>query len=74
MIAESENQTDKESYWNNELRSLGINPKKKDEANDRKELENLADNIKQSMYQDYKTAYGQDGDKYKDETESTVNT
>lgn len=58
MIAASEKQTGKDSYWNSELRSLGINPKKKTLANDKKELESLVDNVKQCMYQDYKTAYG----------------
>jgi hypothetical protein len=51
---------DKQDYWNSELRSLGIEPKKKNDLNDNQELESLTDNIKQAMYQDYKTAYRQE--------------
>ncbi|HEX2013994.1 MAG TPA: hypothetical protein VLA68_02080 [Nitrososphaera sp.] len=49
--------TDKEDYWRSELRSLGIEPKRKSELNDRDELQALAENIKQTFYQDYKAAY-----------------
>ena len=45
-------------YWNNELRSLGIDSRKNNELNDDAELAALAENIKQTFYQDYKTAYG----------------
>ncbi|GEM_PF-1133047 len=40
-----------------ELGSLGLNVKSATEMNDSIELESLIDNIKQTMYQDYKTAY-----------------
>ncbi|HEV8405837.1 MAG TPA: hypothetical protein VGQ13_08025 [Nitrososphaera sp.] len=50
-------QPDKNSYWQNELRSLGIEPKRPNELNDKLELESLADNLKQGYYQDYKAAY-----------------
>jgi len=50
-------QPDKDEYWQSELRSLGVEPKRKNDLNDREELEALADNIKQVYYQDYKTAY-----------------
>ena len=65
----------KNGYWENELHSLGIiEPKrKKKELNDNKEeLESLADNIKQAMFQDYKLAYSDKGDSHKEEAESTV--
>ena len=55
-----------------ELRSLGVDPRKKNELNDKEELHELAENIKESMYQDYKLAYSEKGDKYKAEAESTV--
>jgi hypothetical protein len=45
-------------WWHNELQSLGIEPKRKNELNDKEELEALADTIKQVYYQDYKAAYG----------------
>jgi hypothetical protein len=58
MIASSEKRGDKEEYWKTELKSLGIEPKRKNELNDKAELETLTDNLKQTFYQDYKTAYG----------------
>jgi hypothetical protein len=51
---------DKKGYWNNELDSLGIEPKRENELNDKEELAALADNIKQARYQDYKTAYSEE--------------
>jgi hypothetical protein len=75
MIAKSDvQQKDKNGYWNNELQSLGIEPKNINELNDMKELENLADNVKLSMFQDYKTAYSNRGDRYRDEAQATVST
>jgi hypothetical protein len=66
-------------YWQNELHSLGIlEPKQKkkeedDDLNDNKEeLQNLADNIKQAMFEDYKLAYSDKGDAHKEEAESTL--
>jgi hypothetical protein len=62
-----------DGYWRNELDSLGIEPKrKKEELNDEEELENLADIIKQAMFQDYKVAYSEKGDAHKEEAKSTV--
>jgi hypothetical protein len=62
----------KNGYWQNELDSLGIEPKQKTELNDKEELENLADIIKQAMFQDYKVAYSEKGDAHKEEAQSTV--
>jgi hypothetical protein len=62
----------KNGYWQNELDSLGIEPKQKKELNDKEELENLADIIKQAMFQDYKVAYSEEGDAHKEEAQSTV--
>ena len=62
----------KNRYWQNELDSLGIEPKRKTELNDEEELENLADIIKQAMFQDYKVAYGEKGNEHKEEAQSTV--
>ena len=67
----------KNGYWQNELHSLGIlepkRKKKEDDLNDNKEeLQNLADNIKQAMFEDYKLAYSDKGDAHKEEAESTV--
>jgi hypothetical protein len=67
-------QEGKSGYWQNELYSLGIlEPKRKKELNDDdEELEKLADIIKQAMFQDYKIAYSEKGDTYKEEAQSTV--
>jgi hypothetical protein len=71
--AEQEQQLQaKNRYWQNELDSLGIEPKRKTELNDEEELENLADIIKQAMFQDYKVAYSEEGDAHKEEAQSTV--
>jgi hypothetical protein len=70
---EEQLQQAKNGYWQNELDSLGIEPKQKKELNDNKEeLENLADIIKQSMFQDYKVAYSEEGDAHKEEAQSTI--
>src|SRR5688572_15666026 len=65
-------QLPKNRYWQNELDSLGIEPKRKTELNDVEELEKLADIIKQAMFQDYKVAYSEEGDTHKEEAQSTV--
>ena len=71
LIAASEKQTGKKEYWRSELKSLGIEPKFKNELEDKEELESLTDNIKQSMYQDYKTAYNEQGNNPDEASEST---
>ncbi|MDQ4101815.1 MAG: hypothetical protein M3115_06475 [Thermoproteota archaeon] len=48
----------KKDFWENELKSLGIEPKRQNEFNDKEELESLADIIKEVYFQEYKTAYG----------------
>lgn len=58
--AEQRQQQTRNGYWQNELDSLGIEPKEKKELNDNKgELEDLAVNVKQAMFQDYKMAYSE---------------
>jgi hypothetical protein len=72
---EKPQQQAKNGYWENELHSLGIidpKRKKKELKDNKEELENLADNIKQAMFQDYKLAYSDRGDAHKEEAESTV--
>jgi hypothetical protein len=54
---QQQQQQAKNGYWQNELDSLGIEQKENKELNDDEELENLADIIKQAMFQDYKIAY-----------------
>jgi hypothetical protein len=48
------------NWWINEPDSLGIKPKKINHLNDIQEPGNLTDNIKQTLYQDYKTSYSED--------------
>lgn len=63
----SEQPKNKKGYWINELESLGISPKEiidennynKDESSSIEELANLVENIKQTMYQEYKTVYSE---------------
>ena len=43
--------------WLSELQSLGVSAKRKNEMNDKKELQDLTENIKQKMYKEYKAAY-----------------
>jgi hypothetical protein len=69
---QQQRQQTKNGYWQNELDSLGIEPKQKTELNDKEELENLAEIIKQAMFQDYKVAYSEKGDAHKEEAQSTV--
>ena len=57
-----ERPSDKKDFWEIELKSLGIEPKRENELNDKAELEALAEIIKQVYYQDYKTANGDSSD------------
>jgi hypothetical protein len=57
-------QADKKGYWINELESLGISPKEieKDYESESDCITELADhveNIKQALYQEYKTSYSE---------------
>lgn len=51
-----EEQMKRVDYWLNELRSLGLSARKKNEFNDSKELHDLTDKIKEGMYKEYKTS------------------
>jgi hypothetical protein len=64
--------TDNKEYLKSELKSLGVEPKRKNQLNDKEELQNLSDNIKQAMFQDYKIAYSEKGDVHEEEAKSTV--
>ena len=45
------------SWWLNELESLGVSVKLRNDLNDITETSNLAENLKQTMYHAYKDAY-----------------
>ena len=59
MATKQEN-LQKDSWWINELESLGVSPKVKNELNNIQETSNLAENLKQMFYQAYKEAYNDD--------------
>ena len=43
--------------WVSELESLGLRSKKLNEFNDVYEVKNLVENIKQTLFQDYKSSF-----------------
>jgi hypothetical protein len=57
-----EQQVEDENYWQNELASLNVEPKRKNELNDKGELQVLATAIKEVYFQDYKTVYSCNGE------------
>jgi hypothetical protein len=67
-----EQQQANKGYWQNELDSLGIEANQTKEHNNEDELENLANIIKQAMFQDYKVAYSKEGEAHEEEAQSTV--
>jgi hypothetical protein len=59
MATKQEN-PQKDNWWLNELESLGVSPKTRNELNNMQEISNLTENIKQIFYQAYKEAYNDD--------------
>jgi coenzyme F420-reducing hydrogenase delta subunit len=50
-VAGSKHLSDKKEYWQNELKSLGIEPRRQNELNDKEEeLQALAESIKELYY------------------------
>jgi hypothetical protein len=58
-MATKEEGIQRDTWWLNELESLGVSPKGKNELNDIQETSNLAENLKQAFYQAYKEAYSE---------------
>jgi len=58
MATKQEN-PQKANWWINELESLGVSVKVRNELNDTQETSNLAENLKQIFYQSYKDAYNE---------------
>jgi hypothetical protein len=56
-MATKEEGIQKDTWWLNELESLGVTTKVRNELNDIQETSNLAENLKQAFYQAYKEAY-----------------
>jgi predicted transcriptional regulator len=74
-ISSDEAQSDKKKrYWQTELKSLGFDPKGKNnhELNDPDKLKSLADSLKLSMYHAYKAAFSDHYTEYKEEAESSI--
>ena len=44
-------------WWINELDSLGIKRIKRNDMKDRKEITDMTENIKQTLFEEYKTVY-----------------
>ena len=47
----------KDNWWINELESLGVSVKVRNELNNIEETSSLAENLKHTFYQAYKAAY-----------------
>ena len=47
------------SWWISELSSLGIKRMRRNDTKDRKEITDLTENIKQTLFRKYKTVYNQ---------------
>ena len=50
---------EKYGWWISELNSLGIKSMRRNDMNDRKEITDLTENIKQALFKEYKTVYAQ---------------
>jgi DNA repair ATPase RecN len=59
-MATKQESPQKVNWWLNELESLGVSPKARNELNNMQEISNLTENIKQTLYQAYKEAYNED--------------
>jgi hypothetical protein len=51
--------TERYSWWLNELESLGVDTLKKNGLNNHKEASDLAEAVKQTLYEDYLQAYSE---------------
>ena len=65
MATKQEN-LQEDTWWLNELESLGVSPKVRNELNDIQETSSLTENLKQIFYQAYKHAYKNDNQKSSD--------
>jgi hypothetical protein len=52
----SDKPDNEKEYWFSGIDSLGMNPKKTNDLNDSKEMSDLVENVKQTKFQEYKTA------------------
>jgi hypothetical protein len=61
LATKQENPQD-DDWWLNELESLGVSVKVRNDLNDIKETSNLVESLKQILYEAYKDAYNEDRD------------
>jgi hypothetical protein len=61
LATKQENPQD-DDWWLNELESLGVSVKVRNDLNDIKETSNLVENLKQILYEAYKDAYNEERD------------
>ena len=59
MMSTKKEHPENYGWWISELDSLGIKRIKRNDMKDRKEITDLTKNIKQSLFQEYKTVYNQ---------------
>ena len=59
MMSNKKEHPENYGWWISELDSLGIKRMKRNDMKDRKEITDLAKNIKQTFFQKYKTVYNQ---------------
>jgi hypothetical protein len=59
MMSTKKEHPENYGWWISELDSLGIKRIKRNDMKDRKEITDLAKNIKQTLFQEYKTVYNQ---------------
>ncbi len=57
IIATKQENPQEDNWWLNELESLGVRVKVINDLNDIRETSNLAENLKQILYQAYKEAF-----------------
>jgi hypothetical protein len=50
---------EKYGWWISELSSLGIKRMRRNDMNDRKQITDLTNSIKENLFQEYKTVYNQ---------------
>jgi hypothetical protein len=53
-------QPERYSWWLNELESLGVSAKHKEDINDLPEASALTENLKQLFYEEYQRAFNED--------------
>lgn len=63
----------KVNWWLNELETLGISPKTRNELNDIQETGRLTENIKKVFYQTYKEAYNDDNSQNASNVQNSFN-